>query len=665
MGILCVAPHLAHGAQIHDRLAIDLSYLEEDALVSVILIMAEQAPCNALSTALGRRSASRQERHSEIVGALKATSATQADLLAELAQRKRAGSVTGFTSHWVSNLVVAQLTKHALLELANRRDIAWIEPNFSATMIAPRVNTAAPITTGGRSQAAAGLRVIHADRVWYELGITGAGTLIANCDTGVDGAHPALASRWRGAHGHPVAACWLDLLGGQPNFPYDAHGHGTHVMGTMTGLGQATRDTIGVAWNAHWIATNPILQELGTQFDNDVIRALEWLADPDGDPETVSDVPDVIENSWRVSEDFGHGYVDCDSRWWAVIDNCEAAGIVTIWAAGNEGPAPATIGSPADHATTPTSAFSVGAVDAFHFGFPYPLAYDSSRGPSGCDVPAEHKIKPEVTAPGVHIYSSVPGGGYTNMYSGTSMAAPHVAGVVALMREANPDLDVETIKEILMVTAVDHGELGEDNAYGWGVIDAYAAVQAVLRGLTGTVTSAATGLPLPGATVEALELGRVATCGPDGIYRLTLSPGIYAVRATHPGYVPKTLPDLIVPESGIGVQHFSLCDSNCTADCYERSDPPRVRLDYQSGRVMVARSAITYELRRAAHVHLELFDLVGRPVRTLVSSQQARGHHGATWDGRDLASRPVPAGIYLIKLATDDQVTHGRLTLLR
>lgn len=664
IGILCLAPSPARAAQIHDHLAIDLSHCNSEDRFAVILYMADQAPIRTLSADLESRSAPRQRRHAEIVEALRAAQTSQNDLLADLEVRKQTGSVSGFTSYWIANLIIAEMTKAALLELAQRDDIAWIEPNFVAEMIMPRADPGAPTTSGGRGEATGGLRVIQADRVWYELGITGAGRLVANCDSGVDGAHPALAARWRGAHGHPAGECWLDLLGGQPNFPYDAHGHGTHVMGTMTGLGIATGDTIGVAWNAQWIATNPILQELGTQFDNDVIRALEWLVDPDGDPETIADVPDVIENSWRVSEDYGHGYVDCDSRWWEVIDHCEAAGIVTVWVAGNEGPAPETIGSPADRALTLTDAFSVGAIDAFHSGFPYPLAYDSSRGPTGCNVPAERKIKPEVSAPGVSIYSSVPGGGYSNIYSGTSMAGPHVAGTVALMREANPDLDVNTIKEILMETAVDHGIPGEDNAYGWGVIDAYAAVQTVLRGLRGSVTSVMTGLPIPGATVEALELGRIATCGPDGIYHLTLPPGAYTVTATHPGYFSATLPDIVVPEAGTGIQHFTLCDSLCTSDC----DPPEtitlLAFDRRFG-VIIEQGVAVFTLARDAHVHAELYDATGRPLRTLTSGWHPAGRHRLVWDGYDRMGHSQPAGVYLVKLVAGDQAVHTRLMLLR
>jgi subtilisin family serine protease len=120
-------------------------------------------------------------------------------------------------------------------------------------------------------------------------------------------------------------------------------------------------------------------------------------------------------------------------------------------------------------------------VNATSYNWPYPIADFSSRGPSDCDVT---KKKPEVVAPGVTVYSSVPGGSYQqNGWDGTSMAGPHVAGVVVLMRQANPDLEVDSIKHILINTARDEGAFMEDNTFGWGFIDAYAAVLAVVNGL--------------------------------------------------------------------------------------------------------------------------------------------------------------------------------------
>ena len=157
---------------------------------------------------------------------------------------------------------------------------------------------------------------------------------------------------------------------------------------------------------------------------------------------------------------------------------------------------------------------------------PYTIAGFSSRGPAGPNCgPEENRIKPEVSAPGVNIYSSVPGGGYGYL-DGTSMAAPHVAGVVALMRSANPDVDVITIKQVLMATATDLGDAGEDNDYGHGFIDAYAAVQPVMGGfgnVEGTVTDADTGDPVAGAPgLRASALTGSTTTDADRLLRLPI-----------------------------------------------------------------------------------------------------------------------------------------------
>jgi subtilisin family serine protease len=267
-----------------------------------------------------------------------------------LAAKAGSDAVAGFTGYWIANLLVLQAVPAEIVRVAARPDVDLVELNFEPVLIEPvqRGSTDRPKAGGGRGIGVPpGIRAVRAPEVWYELGYTGAGRLVGSLDTGVDGAHPALAARWRGLE-HPAAECWLDVLGTGTLYPNDADGHGTHTTGTMTGM--APDDTIGVAWNAQWIACNAINQTVSeADFDNDIIAAFQWFADPDGNPETVDDVPDVVENSWGVNENFP-GYEDCDPRWWEVIDACEAAGVVTIWSAGNNGPSPRSIGSPADRA---------------------------------------------------------------------------------------------------------------------------------------------------------------------------------------------------------------------------------------------------------------------------------------------------------------------------
>ena len=467
--------------EIEQNFAEYLNTLSPDEFVSAIVIMADQADVKSLSAALKGERATRQERHRRVVSALKtAASISQGDILDHLQARKIQGAVKGYTPYWIMNLVVVQATIEELQRIAARPDVEMVESNFRAGLIEPVGDrTGSVIIPDKGIGVTPGLRAVKADSVWYQLGITGLGRLVANLDTGVDGVHPALSARWRGNH-EPWQECWRDALGYGDTTPHDYNGHGTHVMGTMCGLGAGTNDTIGIAWEAEWIADNAINQGVTPEFDNDVVDAFQWFADPDGNPGTLDDVPDVVQNSWGIYS-YWPGYEDCDYRWQTVIENCEVAGVVCIFSAGNEGPGSATHRSPANICKTPTTNFSVGAVDATNYNFPYPIANFSSRGPSDCDGKT---TKPEVVAPGVQVYSSVPGGGYEwYWWSGTSMAGPHVAGVVALMRQANPDLDVDSIKQILMNTAVDLGVPGEDNAFGWGVIDAYEAVLAAMQGV--------------------------------------------------------------------------------------------------------------------------------------------------------------------------------------
>ncbi|MBM3286767.1 MAG: hypothetical protein FJY88_05380 [Candidatus Eisenbacteria bacterium] len=477
----------ARAGVIEPVLQAELSALAPSDHINALFFLHEQADIPALDAELKRSRATRRERHRSVVQALQATArASQGPLLMELDRLAARGEAIDYAAYWVTNLVVVRAPRATIEDLAGRTDIAAVAPGLRPVQdrITPHPPGAAegelePLAIGSDSRGigvSQGLRAINADRVWRELGINGAGALIGILDTGVDGHHPALSGRWRGNAGHPWQECWHDVVGVPSEYPNDdGSGHGTHVLGTAAGLGAATGDTIGVAWAAQWIAANAISQPIGSDFDFDVFECLQWFADPDGDVNTVDDVPDVLVNAWGVSEAFGR-YTDCDSRWWPAIDNCEAAGIVLVWTAGGDGPGTGTIRSPADRATSVYNAFSVGSVDAAHSEFPYPITFFSSRGPSGCPVADPLRIKPEVAAPGVEIYSSYPGGTY-QIWSGNAMATAHVGGVVALLRSADPDLEVDSIKQILMETARDGGEPGEDNAYGWGTIDAYAAVR--------------------------------------------------------------------------------------------------------------------------------------------------------------------------------------------
>ncbi len=491
--------------------------------VQGLIFITDRLDVKALDWELHEAGAPLAERHYTVITALmEDAERTQGSLLADLEIRKQLGEIDSYEPFWIVNAVfVTAKDDVAIRDIALRDDVEMVEPPLTIELIEPVSRVDSPALAIGITP---GVVNVGARRVWSDLGINGAGAIVCNLDTGVDGNHPALASRWRGNFA-PAEECWLDFDGGFNDPPVDSSNHGTHTMGTMCGT--APNDTIGVAPGALWIAANTIV---GGNLGGQLLTTLQWLADPDGNPATMDDVPDVANNSWGVNENFG--YPDCYNGWWAAIDACEAAGVVHVWATGNEGPGLGTVRSPGDRASTPYDSFSVGATNYFP---PYNIASFSSRGPAGPNCgPQENLIKPEVVAPGNNIYSSVPGGGYTYM-GGTSMSTPHVAGVVALMRSANPDLDVITIKQILIDTANDLGAPGEDNLYGWGFLDAWEAVSAATAGygtVAGTVVDDVTGDPVVGALVELVDGIPSDVTDEFGEFRLVLPAGPAALKTT-------------------------------------------------------------------------------------------------------------------------------------
>jgi len=199
-----------------------------------------------------------------------------------------------------------------------------------------------------------------------------------------------------------------------------------------------------------------------------ILEAFEWAANPDGNPNTVDDVPDVINHSW------GYADIGCLDAFFEAVENTEALGIVNIFAAGNEGSTPNAIRNPATRALDSLDMFAVGNLNATVS--PAVVSGSSSRGPSEC---VGGGIKPNVVAPGQSVRSTYP----TNQIqpgTGTSMAAPHVSGLVALLRQKNPNATVREIKLAILNSTVRTG-LGAipNNIAGWGSIDCVNALNAL------------------------------------------------------------------------------------------------------------------------------------------------------------------------------------------
>ncbi|MFZ5530316.1 MAG: S8 family serine peptidase [Pseudomonadota bacterium] len=382
---------------------------------------------------------------------------------------------------WVINGIAVTARADVIKELATRFGIERIRPN--SILQAPAV------TYGSAAPPEWNLAAVHAQDLWA-LGYTGGGVVVANMDTGVDPDHPDLAGKWRGG-----GNSWYDPHG-EHAVPYDPIGHGTQTMGIMVG-GAAGGTAIGVAPDAHWIATK-LYNDAGQATYSDIHLAFQWLLDPDGDLATV-DAPDVVNASWGLVGNAGQ----CLTEFSADIDALKAGGVAVVFAGGNDGPAPLTSLSPANN----TGGFATGAVDAS-----LTVADFSSRGPSACDG----SIYPEMSAPGVNVNTADLSFGGLPLYavvSGASYAAPHTAGVMALLANAFPQATVGELEAALTQSAQDLGVAGPDNSYGYGLANAQAAYQILLAAagsppviFSTPVTTATQGMPYSYA-VQASDPG--------------------------------------------------------------------------------------------------------------------------------------------------------------
>ncbi len=476
--------------------------------------------------ALTRRDALRQTLQTT-------AAASQIGVRAELNVAATRGDAADIRPLWIVNAIAASVSSDTLVSLAQRDDVAHIRPDKTITI--PPFTAAEIARTPGTLEW--GIQKIGADAVWQSLGITGTGVVVANIDTGVDFLHPALKTHYRGYINDTVppqnSGNWFDATGDGAVYPVDTNGHGTHTMGTMVG-----QDGIGVAPGARWIAVRAFNSN-GQALESWLHAAFEWVLAPNGDPALA---PDVVNNSWSNGNGSTDAFVED-------VENLRAAGIIAVFSAGNSGSAAGTVGAPGSY----PDALAVGATDADDL-----IAYFSSRGPSPWGV-----IKPDVSAPGVNVVSTLPGGTF-GAYNGTSMAAPHVAGTIALMKAANPGLVFTDARRILTETAVALDNPIPNNIYGWGRIDALAAVQLALNAgiVTGQVTDATTAAPIGFGTVTFVPhhsgLTATTTIDSDGIFRRGVLAGNYDITAAAFGYQSQTHSGISVITGTVITDNFAL-----------------------------------------------------------------------------------------------------------
>ena len=495
--ICLTLPSLAPAASVTPGLQDCLDGLEAGQAVPVII---ELTPTVDLSRfARGRESAG------DMIRALQATAtSTQSPVRARLQQL---GLERGVRSFWINNSLALEATAAQIEALA-------ADPSVVQVDLDAAVGFAPPAAADGEREPAWNLHLVGAPRVWSELGLTGTGMVVGSMDTGVDLTHPSLAGKWRGGDNS-----WIDIINGQPA-PYDDHGHGTHTIGIMVGgdgPGPLDPDP-GLAYDAVFISAKVLDHNNSFSSASTVIAGAQFMLDPDGDPGT-DDFPHVINNSWYFYSETYTGFYSSAAAW-------RAAGIIPVFCLGNEGPSRETTRPPANY----NNVIGVGATTSAD-----DMWYYSSRGPSpaGAQFPADRR-KPEFGAPGASVTSCIPGGGY-QAWSGTSMAAPHVAATVALMLQAESNLTYDGIVSLLASTAVDLGPPGHDDDFGHGRLDTYAAVSALVDPL------AVVGLP--GAAMARLAPARPNPFNPRTVieFAVTRSQNVSLAVYDSRGHLVRTL----------------------------------------------------------------------------------------------------------------------------
>jgi bacillopeptidase F len=382
---------------------------------------------------------SRPARHrSELIVALHAR--------ADASQRRAGAVLRGRTSSeplvlWATNTLAIAATPQVIRELASLPEVTSIRLDGSVTLERG--------ATGAAATAAWNLTAVGAPELWA-TGHRGAGAVVALLDSGVDAAHVDLAGRFRGG-----ANSWFDPAGRHAT-PHDTDGHGTQAAGLLVG-----ERGLGVAPAATWIAAK-IFDDSGTATLSAIHQAFQWLLDPDDEPAT-DDAPDVVNGSWGFASRVNECYREFEEDIAVLRD----AGIVAVFAAGNDGPANFSSVSPANN----PGSVAVGAVNEHGLA-----ETTSSRGPSACGG-----VFPHLVAPGVDVETAdlTFGGIVPNsraVVTGSSFAAPHAAGVAVLLRGAYPHATPDQLVAAMYSGALDLGDPGADNAYGHGLVDAERAL---------------------------------------------------------------------------------------------------------------------------------------------------------------------------------------------
>ncbi len=359
---------------------------------------------------------------------------------------------------WILGGAATSLTKtqlQSILTLPNLKSVHWgARPyRFQPTEFKN------DFVSANLADATYGLKKINLLQALHEYpNLKGTGVRVGVLDTGIKADHPDLIGRLK---------LYKNFSAAPEPTPADGFNHGTHTSGTIAG-GSTSGVAIGVAPEADLMVAR-IFDSNGSSSREQILSAMQWVADPDGDPST-DDYAQVVNNSWSDDDPYTDREPELEP-FCQIVKTWLALGIVPVFSAGNTGPRAGSVNLPGGC----PGAFSVGATEQNDR-----LMNFSAAGPAMWKN--IELAKPEACAPGFNILSASAGwgGGYTKM-SGTSMAAPHVSGAFALLIQAHPNASVEQIIAAMAMGARDLGKPGQDMDFGWGRIDILKSLQILAK----------------------------------------------------------------------------------------------------------------------------------------------------------------------------------------
>ncbi len=480
----------------YDKISPDLRATLEQSnapqdLFRIVVVMNEQYDAQAMKQQT--RGLDKAQRREFVVNELQRISDEgQRGLMKELQQGQKARLVDNIQSFWIFNGLCCSATKAMVHAIAERPDVAYVTKEDYIQV--PEDEDVEEIPEE-KTDNQWNVTKVNAPDVWA-LGYTGKGVIVAVIDTGVNYNHTDIKDNmWDGGTEFPNHG--YDFINGDDD-PMDDHSHGTHCAGTVSSYGTNGKQC-GIAKDAKIMA----LKSLGPNGGN---QAYTWSAMEFA----ISHGADILSMSLGADGIGG----DADDR--IAMENVLHCGVVASVSAGNVGnkyengqlqyPVPYNVGSPGS-CPSPwhhpdqiaegghSAVVTVGATtsndtrSSFSSFGPSTWTVGDNIGPY-YDYPWVENdpvniglIKPDIAAPGSSVtslnYNS--NTGYSEK-SGTSMAAPCVAGVMALMLEANPTLTPVEIDSIIETTAVAcEGQTSKNNYYGSGRIDALAAINYMLN----------------------------------------------------------------------------------------------------------------------------------------------------------------------------------------